>query len=99
MLGVFLTSLPHVPHVTNHQLQIILPFTIGVYALASHQYTLDPILALAGRSEYTIASYTKIREPFIRRLLIKRALVVLAWIVVIDAALICLFVFVPGKRL
>ena len=45
---------------------LILPFTVGVYFLASHQYMLDPILALAGYSEYTFMSFSKIKEPFIR---------------------------------
>lgn len=45
---------------------IILPFTIGVYLLATHQYMLDPLLALVGYSEYTFMSYTRAKEPFVR---------------------------------
>ncbi|KAK5114012.1 hypothetical protein LTR62_003135 [Meristemomyces frigidus] len=45
---------------------VIWPFTFGVYFLASHQYLLDPILALAGYSEYTIGSVHRIKEPFVR---------------------------------
>jgi len=78
---------------------LILPFTVGVYALCSHQYALDPILALLGFSEYTFMSFSRIKEPFIRKLLNKRALMVLAVTIIIDAALVALFVFVPGKRL
>lgn len=78
---------------------ITLPFTIGVYALCSHQYHLDPVLALAGYSEYTFFSFSKIREPYVKRLLTKRALMVLAVTFLVDAALVILFVFVPGKRL
>jgi len=70
-----------------------------VYALCSHQYALDPLLALAGFSEYTFMSFARIREPYIRKLLNKRALMVLTVTVLIDAALVVLFVFVPGKRL
>ncbi|KAI9709755.1 MAG: Bud site selection protein, Revert to axial protein 1 [Bogoriella megaspora] len=77
----------------------ILPFTLGVYLLASHQYMLDPITALAGFSEYTFFDWYRIREPFVRRLLSKRAIMCLSWIVAIDAALCALFIFVPGKRL
>lgn len=44
-------------------------------------------------------SFTKIREPYVRKLLNKRALMVLAVTILIDAALVVLFVFVPGKRL
>lgn len=80
-------------------LQVILPFTIGVYALASHQYTLDPLLAMAGFSEYTFGSLAALREPYVRKLLRQRALVVLLWIAIIDAALCCIFILVPGKRL
>ncbi|KAF7911244.1 uncharacterized protein EAF01_002751 [Botrytis porri] len=85
------------PHHTR--VWVLLPFTIGVYALCSHQYALDPILALAGYSEYTFMSFSKIREPFVRRLLHKRALMVLMVTAITDAALVLIFVLVPGKRL
>jgi len=78
---------------------VILPFTIGIYALMSHQYALDPILALAGLSEYTFMTFSRIREPYVRALLNKRAITELAIIVLLVAALSCLFIFVPGKRL
>ncbi|RFU78873.1 regulator of g signaling superfamily [Trichoderma arundinaceum] len=78
---------------------LILPFTIGVYFLASYQYSLDPILALIGFSEYTPFNFSRIREPYIRRLLAKRALMVLAVTLLIDAGLCVLFILVPGKRL
>ena len=45
---------------------LILPFTVGVYFLCSHQYMLDPVLALAGFSEYTFMSFARIKEPFVR---------------------------------
>ena len=45
---------------------VILPFTVGVYLLASHQYMLDPVLALLGYSEYTVFSVHRIKEPFVR---------------------------------
>ncbi|KAM0128031.1 hypothetical protein ACHAPC_007584 [Botrytis cinerea] len=85
------------PHHTR--VWLLLPFTIGVYALCSHQYALDPILALAGYSEYTFMSFSKIREPFVRRLLHKRALMVLMVTAITDAALVLIFALVPGKRL
>ncbi|KAF1813913.1 regulator of G protein signaling superfamily [Eremomyces bilateralis CBS 781.70] len=78
---------------------LILPFTIGVYALASHQYMLDPILALVGYSEYTFMKFARVNEPFVRKLLVKRSWSVLGVVVLIDAALCSLFIFVPGKRL
>lgn len=57
------------------------------------------MLALVGLSEYTPFSFSRIREPYIRKLLAKRALVVLAVTALIDAALCVLFILVPGKRL
>ncbi|KAL3423494.1 hypothetical protein PVAG01_05241 [Phlyctema vagabunda] len=81
------------------RLWVLLPYTIGVYLLASHQYRLDPLLALAGYSEYTFMSFSKIREPYVRTLLNRRALMVLAVTILIDTALVVLFVFVPGTRL
>jgi hypothetical protein len=78
---------------------LILPFTIGVYALASYQYSLDPVLALIGLSEYTPFNFSRVREQYVRKLLIHRALMVLAVTVIVDAALCVLFILVPGKRL
>ncbi|KAB8338928.1 hypothetical protein FH972_021868 [Carpinus fangiana] len=66
---------------------IILPFLIGVYLLATHQYTLDPILAFVGYSEYTFFNFSKMGEPFVRTLLRKRALIVSGWIAIITTAL------------
>ncbi len=80
-------------------MQLILPFTIGVYCLASYQYSLDPILAFAGLSEYTPFNFSRVRETYIRKLLAKRAIMVTVMTVLIDAALCALFIFVPGKRL
>lgn len=81
------------------RLFLIIPFTFGVYFLASYQYSLDPILALIGLSEYTPFNFSRVREPYVRRLLATRALMVLAVTVIIDAALLVLFILVPGKRL
>lgn len=83
----------------TNSLQLIIPFTIGVYFLSSYQYSLDPIMALVGYSEYTPFNFSRIREPYVRKLLAKRALMVLAVTVLVDAALCILFVMVPGKRL
>lgn len=78
---------------------LILPFTIGIYALASHQYSLDPVMGLAGFSEYAWMKFSKIREPYIRKLINKRSLTVLGVTLFLDVALCVLFIFVPGKRL
>ncbi|KZZ93812.1 Regulator of G protein signaling superfamily [Moelleriella libera RCEF 2490] len=78
---------------------LILPFSVGVYFLSSYQYSLDPIMALVGFSEYTPFNFSHIREPYVRQLLAKRAMMVLAVTILIDTALCVLFILVPGKRL
>jgi hypothetical protein len=50
----------------NERAWLVLPFTIGVYLLMTHQYMLDPILALVGLSEYTFMVFSRIQEPFVR---------------------------------
>lgn len=79
---------------------VILPFTIAVLCLISHQYELDPLLHLLfNRSETTPFKYIPVREKYIRGLLTRRSLGVLLITVSITAALCVLFIFVPGKRL
>lgn len=78
---------------------IILPFTVAIYLIFTHQYMLDPILALLGYSEYTFFDFNKIREPFVRKTLNRRAITVLLMFLVLTTAVCCLFIFVPGKRL
>ncbi|KJZ77514.1 hypothetical protein HIM_03238 [Hirsutella minnesotensis 3608] len=78
---------------------LILPFTVGVYFLASYQYSLDPVMAMIGFSEYTPFNFSRTREPYVRQLLAKRAVMVLAVTLLADAALCVLFILVPGKRL
>lgn len=84
---------------TDFVAQLILPFSVGVYFLSSYQYSLDPIMALVGFSEYTPFNFSHIREPYVRQLLAKRAMMVLAVTILIDTALCVLFILVPGKRL
>ncbi|OMP82547.1 Bud site selection protein RAX1 [Diplodia seriata] len=86
-------------HSRSNRCWLILPFTVGVYMLASHQYMLDPLLVFARRSETTFGSFGMIREPFVKKLLMKRAIMVLLIIILADAALCLLFILVPGKRL
>lgn len=78
---------------------LILPFTIGVYCIATHQYRLDPITGLVGFSEYSFMRFSVIREPYIKRLIMKRSLTVLSIFLLATVALCVLFIFVPGKRL
>lgn len=56
-------------------------------------------MAFLGFSEYTPFNFSRIREPYVRTLLLKRALVVLLVTILVDAALCVLFILVPGKRL
>ena len=70
-----------------------------MYTLASYQYSLDPVMALIGLSEYTPFNFSRVREPYVRKLLMRRALMVLAVTLVVDVALCVLFILVPGKRL
>jgi hypothetical protein len=44
-------------------------------------------------------NFIRIREPYVRRLLNRRAMIALLVVILVDAACVVLFVFVPGKRL
>ncbi|KAF8241646.1 regulator of G protein signaling superfamily [Wilcoxina mikolae CBS 423.85] len=83
----------------SSRLWLILPFMIGVYCLIAHQYSLDPIMGLVGVSEYTFMGFFAVRESYVRRLLIKRSAWILMLTFAIVVALVCLYTFVPGKRL
>jgi hypothetical protein len=78
---------------------LIIPFTIGTYALNSYEWMLDPILAFIGFSEYTFMSFSRIHEPYVRQLLVKRGLAAFLTFLILDVALCALFILVPGKRL
>lgn len=54
---------------------------------------------MIGLSEYTPFNFARVREPYVRKLLIRRAIMVLAVTVLVDAAVCVLFILVPGKRL
>ncbi|KAI5780340.1 RGS domain-containing protein [Peziza echinospora] len=81
------------------RLWLILPFFVGIYFLMAHQYSLDPVMALMGVSEYTWMHFMKIKEPYVRSLLRQRAIWILSLTVLFVAALVVLFALVPGKRL
>jgi len=67
--------------------------------LTVYEYAIDPILALFMLSEYTPFSFSRVREPYVRKLLLRRAIVVSAVIILVDTALLVIFILVPGKRL
>jgi hypothetical protein len=81
------------------QFQIILPFAVAAYFIISYQYKIDPVMAFLGYSEYTFMNWAPIREPYVRKLLNKRALVTALIAFITAAALSILFIFVPGTML
>lgn len=81
------------------RLWVILPFAIAVLLIVSHQYELDPLLAIVQQSETTPFHLITVREPYVRKLLLQRAVGVIFLVALITAALTVLFVFVPGHRL
>ena len=56
-------------------------------------------MAFLGYSEYTFMNWAPIREPYVRKLLNKRAMVAALISFVTAAALAILFIFVPGTML
>lgn len=96
-VGFILIFLDWKPRATR--VWLLLPFGVGVYFLCAGLYNLDPVLAFLGYSESLAGKWIKVREPYIRRLLVKRSVFILTIFLIITAALVCLFTFVPGKRL
>ncbi|KAF7419404.1 Bud site selection protein, Revert to axial protein 1 [Pleurotus ostreatus] len=78
---------------------LFLPFSFAVLFLVSHQYELDPILVFLGQSETTPFRTLTIREPYVKKLLLGRAI----WVSVLTAAFVVALTFifwaVPGHRL
>lgn len=81
------------------RLWLILPFEIGIYGICAGLFSLDPILVLLGYSEIAPHNLIRIREPYVRRVLLRRSLYTLVVGILLSAGLVCLFTFVPGKRL
>ena len=84
---------------TEFGLKLFLPFTFALLFIISHQYELDPILVFLGQSETTPFRTLRIREPYVQKLLLGRAV----WVSILVAfgvtALTLLFWAVPGHRL
>ncbi|KAL5521172.1 hypothetical protein ACEPAG_9094 [Sanghuangporus baumii] len=78
---------------------LFLPFTFAILFLISHQYELDPILVFLGQSETTPFRTLRIREPYVKKLLLGRAIWVTLLVAACDAALTLIFWAVPGHRL
>jgi hypothetical protein len=79
--------------------KLFLPFTFALLFMISHQYELDPILVFLGQSETTPFRTLRIREPYVQKLLIGRAIWVSILVAFGVAALTLLFWAVPGHRL
>lgn len=84
---------------TDYFLKLFLPFTFALLFLISHQYELDPILVFFGQSETTPFRTLRIREPYVRKLLIGRSIWVSILVAAGVTALTLLFWAVPGHRL
>ncbi|KAF8591266.1 hypothetical protein K439DRAFT_1380719 [Ramaria rubella] len=78
---------------------LFLPFAIAILFLISHQYELDPILVFLGQSETTPFRTLAIKEPYVGKLLLGRAIWVSVLVAALVAALTLLFWAVPGHRL
>ncbi|KAF8132435.1 hypothetical protein EV363DRAFT_1259948 [Boletus edulis] len=78
---------------------LFLPFTFAILFLISHQYELDPVLVFLGQSESTPFRTLTIREPYVKRLLLGRAIWVATLVTICVTALTLIFWAVPGHRL
>lgn len=96
-VGFILIFLDWHPKVTR--LWLILPFAAGSYGVFSSVYNLDPLMGLAGFSEGGNNKVVRVREPYVRQLIVKRSLYVLAVITVVAAIFVIIFALVPGHRL
>ncbi|KAG2126950.1 RGS domain-containing protein [Suillus clintonianus] len=79
--------------------RLFIPFAFAILFLISHQYELDPILVFLGQSESTPFRTLTIREPYVRRLLLGRAIWVTTLVSTCVVALTLIFWAVPGHRL
>ncbi|KAH0828663.1 RGS domain-containing protein [Lanmaoa asiatica] len=78
---------------------LFLPFTFAILFLISHQYELDPVLVFLGQSESTPFRTLTIREPYVKKLLLGRAIWVTTLVAICVTALTLIFWAVPGHRL
>lgn len=92
-----LTRSPLIFRLTHSQLFI--PFTTAILFLVSHQYELDPLLVFLGQSESTPFRTLTIREPYVKKLLVGRAIWVTILVALCSTALTLIFWAVPGHRL
>ncbi len=79
--------------------QLFIPFTLALLFLISHQYELDPILVFLGQSETTPFRTIRMREPYVKKLLLGRAIWVTFLVILGTVALTMIFWAIPGHRL
>ena len=80
-------------------MKLFIPFSLAILFLVSHQYELDPLLVFLGQSETTPFRTLTIREPYVKKLLMGRAIWVTVLVLAFTVALTMLFWAVPGHRL
>jgi len=78
---------------------LFIPFTLALLFLISHQYELDPILVFLGQSETTPFRTIRMREPYVKKLLLGRAIWVTFLVILGTVALTMIFWAIPGHRL
>ncbi|QOU22673.1 hypothetical protein BRETT_002855 [Brettanomyces bruxellensis] len=80
---------------------VTLPFFLASYFLFSSFYKIDPVLCFLGFSESrsSHSGLIRMREPFVKKLLLKRSLFVLITLCLVAAAFSVLFALVPGTHL
>ncbi|KAL4063451.1 hypothetical protein V8B97DRAFT_2020803 [Scleroderma yunnanense] len=86
-------------HPKSKRFFLFIPFTIALLFLISHQYELDPVLVFLRQSESTPFRTLTIREPYVKKLLLGRAIWVTMLIAICSTALTLIFWAVPGHRL
>jgi len=91
---IFLDVLPK-----SKRFFLFIPFSLAILFLVSHQYELDPILVFLSQSETTPFRTLTIREPYVKKLLMGRAIWVTVLVSAFTVALTMLFWAVPGHRL
>lgn len=91
---IFLNTLPK-----TRRLWIILPFTIAFLLILSYSYDMDPLLVFVGFSETTAFRTLRIREPYVKKLLMGRSMWVTFLTILLVTCATVLFTLVPGHRL
>ncbi|KAG6336220.1 hypothetical protein ID866_2871 [Astraeus odoratus] len=86
-------------HPKSKRFFLFFPFTFAILFLISHQYELDPILVFLGQSESTPFRTLTIREPYVKKLLLGRAIWVASLVMICSTVLTLIFWAVPGHRL